>query len=214
MPFRRKYPQHRPLSPSTILQREIEQIDHQDRRYNAELQDMLTDVATPTTSDQDTDTEDSALPPGTIFGPHTFQAAQLQADMLSATALPTEPVSYSCLYLETTYKRGALKKLKRMKKTIARLNFDTIDKTKMWKSINRVKRLYPKSGGRRNLAELIGLFCLFDTDNTNSDYVDSEDSDFDSSDYEDTSTSEDEPNDDHNPPNGMIMPNHHEIAAV
>ena len=222
MPFRRKLPQRRPssrrpLSPASIIQREIDQLDQQEAILAFELEDMFADVDTPTSSDQETasDNEDHEVFPSTVYGPHTFYSAHLQAEMLSAIAIP-ENVSYDSLYTQDLYKKNCLRKMKKMKRLISRTNFDQINHKSMWKSINRVKKTYPKNGGRRNLAELIGLYCLLDVDNNLPDYSDTDsEADISFSDNDDI-TSEDDNNDDNDDDHaaGPQLPANQEIGIA
>jgi hypothetical protein len=165
------------MSPLSLIQREIDELEEQDRRMQLELEDALNDVNTPPTSDTE---DDEAGNEQVVYGPLTRYAAYLQAEMLSAPGIPTEAVSYGNLYQNPNYRRNADRKLKKVKRLVGRTNLDAIDHGDMWNSINRVRRMYPKLGGRRHLDLLIGLYSLLDTEGNMTDYSESEDdTDFD-----------------------------------
>jgi len=133
-----------------------------------ELLDVVNDIETPPTS-EDEDPESPILHP-----PRTEHILQLLLNMLAAISTLTRETSYSELYYDQKYLKNVEKKMKKMKKNAKRVNFEEIYRHECFQEhLTRIEHMYPDDGGRAFLNHLVALEAHltteYDTD-TDSDY--------------------------------------------
>ena len=129
-----------------------------DRQMDMELQDVLTDVETPTTSDDDED-ENPETP--LLHPPNTARISELFQNMLSVTHTSvTEDTPYAPLYKQYQYKKNVNKKMKKMKKNARECNFEAIyNDNAFWLQLERIGDTYQNNGGRTFINYLVALHC-------------------------------------------------------
>jgi len=127
------------------------------QQMDMELQDVLTDVQTPPTSDdEDEDPETPLLHP-----PNSARIMELFQNMLSGTYTSvTANTPYEPLYKQYQYKRNVNKKIKKMKKMAQKCKFEDIYNNNLfWLHLERIQDTYENNGGRTFLNYLVALYC-------------------------------------------------------
>jgi Fe2+ or Zn2+ uptake regulation protein len=117
-----------------------------------ELLDVVNDIETPVTS-EDEDPEASIANP-----PRTPHIAQVLLNMLAAVSTLARDTNFSALYHDPNYLYKVSKKMKKMKKNAKRVDFETVYRDEcFWHHLARIQRTYPDDGGRSFLNHLVAL---------------------------------------------------------
>ena len=136
---------------------EIEFLNAMDQQMDMELQDVLTDVVTPTTSDDEDEEPETPL----LHPPNSARIMELFQNMLCATHTSvTANTPYEPLYKQYQYKRNVNKKIKKMKQNARKCNFEAIyNDNAFWLQLERIQDTYKNNGGRTFLNYLVALHC-------------------------------------------------------
>jgi hypothetical protein len=134
------------------IQAEIDQLDVEEDRLELELKDVLTDVDTPSESEDEEE-----------FGAFVEPDAILQAykdQLLACVETPTDMCDFGVLYEDPEYKRKSRRKLKALRKE-ARITplQDILTDPRFTANLERIREMYPVNGGREFLNELVALHC-------------------------------------------------------
>ena len=139
-----------------IIQDEIDRLDVEEEKLEMELKDVLTDVSTPATS-EDEDEEEEVAQVGQDPIVELFKRS-----ILSASVFPTRICEYIARYQDPRYRRNALKKSRYLKKFVKTVDMDEVMRNPRYLvQLNRMWETYPDHGGRELLNELIAVYCLF-----------------------------------------------------
>ena len=124
----------------------IADLDRRERVLIMELEDVLTDVSTPETSDvEDDEVEEVELP-------------QVREALLRVESLPRRWTSYSGLYESEEYRSKAQLKLRFVKNLVRTVRLRPLMMSVAFvRSLERVEETYPDDGGRKGLNSLIAL---------------------------------------------------------
>lgn len=141
-----------------IIEREIDILNEAERRLNMELLDVMTEVETPATS------EDEAPEAPIVYPPKTGHIHQLFLNMLAVVAALSRDTEYSELYSDRKYLQKVNKKLKKMKKNARKIDFEKAYKHVGFVThLNQILETYPDNGGRTFLSYLVALECHLKT---------------------------------------------------
>jgi hypothetical protein len=123
-----------------------------------ELLDVLTDVDTPNTTDNED--EDTPL----LHPPTTRCIVELFQTILNVNAeTVSESTSYAELYRQDCYKKKVIKKIKKMKKNARKCDFESVYySNSFWEHYGRIRETYKDDGGRPGLNYLVALECHLD----------------------------------------------------
>ena len=130
----------------------IERLDNEARRLEMELLDVVNDIETPPTS-EDEDPEAPIVNP-----PTTPHIAQMLLNMLAAVSTLSRDTAFSALYHDRNYLHKVSKKMKKMKKRAKVVDFESVYRDEcFWHHLARIQRTYPDNGGRSFLNHLVAL---------------------------------------------------------
>ena len=131
----------------------IVDLDRRERVLLMELEDVLTDVSTPDTSDvEDDEVEEVELP-------------QVREVLLRVESLPRRWTRYSGLYESEEYRRKASLKLRFVKNLVRTVHLRPLMMSIAFvRSLERVEDTYPDDGGRKGLNSLIALHNILVND--------------------------------------------------
>ncbi len=131
----------------------IADLDRRERVLVMELEDVLTDVSTPDTSDvEDDEVEEVELP-------------QVREALLRVESLPRRWTRYSGLYESEEYRIKAQLKLRFVKNLIRTVHLRPLMMSVAFvRSLERVEETYPDDGGRKGLNSLIALHNILVND--------------------------------------------------
>jgi hypothetical protein len=130
----------------------IERLDNEARRLQMELLDVVNDIETPLTSEDEDPDAPIANPPRT---PHI---AQILLNMLAAVSILSRDTAFSELYNDQNYLYKVSKKMKKMKKNAKMADFESVYRDEcFWHHLARIQRTYPDDGGRSFLNHLVAL---------------------------------------------------------
>ena len=124
----------------------IADLDHREGVLVMQLEDVLTDVSTPESSDvEDDEVEEVELP-------------QVRDVLLRVEPLPRRWTRYSALYESEEYRSKANLKIRFVKNLIRTVRLRSLMMTGAFlQSLERVEMTYPDDGGREGLNTLIAL---------------------------------------------------------
>ena len=131
----------------------IADLDQRERVLLMELEDVLTDVSTPDTSDvEDDEVEEVELP-------------QVREALLRVESIPRRRTRYSGLYESEEYRSKAQLKLRFVKNLIRTVHLRPLMMSVAFvRSLERVEETYPDDGGRKGLNSLIALHNILVND--------------------------------------------------
>jgi hypothetical protein len=131
----------------------IADLDRRERVLLMELEDVLTDVSTPETSDvEDDEIEEVELP-------------QVREALLRVESLPRRWTRYSGLYESEEYRTKAQLKLRFIKNLVRTVHLRPLMMSVAFvRSLERVEETYPDDGGRKGLNSLIALHNILVND--------------------------------------------------
>ena len=123
---------------------ELEDLDRRERWLMMELQDVLTDIATPDSSDVEGDEiEELAMP-------------QVRNTLLRAESQPRHWTTYQWLYDDPEYVRKANMKVKLVKNMVKTHQITSTVLTQQFATaLQRIDTTYPDDGGRIGLNSLV-----------------------------------------------------------
>ena len=151
---------------------ELEFLNAMSQQMDMELQDVLTDVETPTTSDdEDEDPETPLLHP-----PESARIMELLQNMICATHTSvTANTPYAPLYKQYQYKKNVNKKIKKMTKNARKCKFEVIYNDNLfWLHLERLESTYKNDGGRTFLNYLVALHCYLTNESESESSSDSD----------------------------------------
>jgi len=123
-------------------------LDRQERLLTLELQDVLTDIATPESSD--TETEDAEA--------EESDSAPIRDTLKRVDPIPRRHTEYSELYLRAEYRSKAKLKVRFAKKLIKTTRLEPMMAgPNLVESLNRVVSTYPDDGGREGINLLVAI---------------------------------------------------------
>jgi len=126
----------------------IADLDRQERLLTLELMDVLTDIATPESSDaeaENVEDEESDL-------------AQVRDTLLQVDSIPRRYTEYSELYQRAEYRSKAKLKVRFAKKLVKSVRLEPLMAgPSLVQSLNRVESTYPDDGGRDGINLLVAI---------------------------------------------------------
>ena len=131
----------------------IADLDRREQVLLMELEDVLTDVTTPESSDVDEDEVDEEDLP------------QVRDVLLRVESLPRRRTGYSSLYESEAYRSKAKLKVRFVKNLIRTVHLRPLMMSVAYvQSLERVEVTYPDDGGRKGLNSLIALHNIIRND--------------------------------------------------
>jgi hypothetical protein len=126
----------------------IADLDRQERILEMELMDVLTDIATPDSSDvevEDEEVEELELP-------------QVRDALMQVESSPSRWTEYSELYQRANYRAKAKLKVRFAKKLVKTIHLGpTMMSQNYIQSLQRVESTYPDDGGRAGINSLVAI---------------------------------------------------------
>jgi integrase len=142
-----------------LIEQEIADCDPREDILQMELEDVLVEVDTPDTSD-DEDIRQVRLHREQDQIVRLFKNAILTADYQ-----PTELCSFFERYEDPQYRRKMVKKIKKVKRIVKRADIERVmNDPRYLAELRRIQTTYPSHGGRAMLNELVAIFVTLSHD--------------------------------------------------
>jgi hypothetical protein len=133
----------------------IADLDRQERTLTLELMDVLTDIATPDSSDvevEDEEVEELELP-------------QVRDALMQVESSPSRWTEYSELYQHADYRAKAKLKVRLAKKLVKTVHLGPMMTSQSFvQALQRVESTYPDDGGRDGLNSLVAIHNVIKSD--------------------------------------------------
>jgi integrase len=136
-----------------LINQEIANCDSQEDLLQRELEDVLVEVDTPDSSD------DEDIRQVRLHREQNEIVREFKNAVLTVDYQPTELCSFLELYENPEYRRKMLKKIKKVKRTVKRADvYRVLNDPRYFAELRRIQNTYPSHGGRAMLNELIAIF--------------------------------------------------------
>ena len=136
-----------------LIQQEMAHCEEQEDRLQVELEDVIVEVDTPDTSDD----EDIRL---VRLHHEQNQIVRLFKNaILTADFQPTEMCNFFERYEDPQYRRQIIKKIRKVKRIVKRADVErVVNNPRYHDELRRIQTMYPSHGGRAMLNELIAIY--------------------------------------------------------
>ena len=138
---------------TNIINQELGECDDQIDTLERELEDVLQEVDTPDSSDDEDERQVR------LHRERNQIMREFKSVVLSVDYQPTEQCSFFDLYENPQYRRKMLQKLRKVKRIVKRADVERVlNNPRYLNELRRIQNTYPSHGGRAMLNELIAIY--------------------------------------------------------